>query len=78
MGTSELSSFLNSNEYKPEIKLLFSYFLVNFLKEDYLAYVILHGKMKDKEKYARCATKMMYIPQLSECDYWLIFELGKS
>lgn len=78
MGTTELSSFLNSTEYKSEIKLLFSYFIVHYLKEDYLAYVILHGKMREKEKYVRCATKMMYIPQLSECDYWLIFELGKS
>jgi hypothetical protein len=47
-------------------------FSVRFLREEYVQYVLREGRMQEREKYLRCATKMMYIPRLRKEEYHII------
>jgi len=77
MGTSELNHLLQSSRISLGFRKVFSYFFVRFLRDEYLQYVIHHGRMSDKLKYLRCASKMMYIPRLSRAEYRLLI-VGNS
>lgn len=72
LGTSELTKLFSSNELKQEMKRVFGMFLVRYLREEYLGYAMWEGKMQDKGKYLKCATKMMYIPRLRKEEYTII------
>ena len=71
MGTTELSNFYHG-EVEGGWKQVFGMFCVRFLREEYLQYVLKEGRMQEKEKYLRCATKMMYIPRLRQEEYLII------
>ena len=69
IGTSELKRILLNSDVDPSVKRVLSNFMVHFLQNDFVGYVLQEGRMKMPEKYLRCACKMMYIPQLSRGEF---------
>jgi hypothetical protein len=78
MGTSELNHILHSEQIPLGFRKAFSYFFVRYLRDEYVGYVIQQGRMRDKEKYLQCASKMMYIPQLTRAEYRLLLAAKDS
>jgi hypothetical protein len=54
------------------MKDVFSMFFVWYLSTEYPIYMQLQGKMLEKDKYLRYASKLMYIPRLRKEEYHTI------
>ena len=75
IGTSELKRILFNPNVDYSVKRVICSCMVDFLENDFVGYILQEGKMIEPEKYLKCASKMMYIPQLRREDYLAIASL---